>query len=225
MSELVLNFINQYKHPFTAELAAEMTAVELDMVEIALADLLADKTIKLISPEEGIYVRSNRYNPIVGYGCKQDWRFDEQAAAALLDLIERGSYSSVRQIADAYGRSRQWVFVYMEALVSIGCIELKGKYYRVTARDKFNELGKYIDKGILGRMRNTVSNEQRRLIEEQKEFKKQQRAIRLIKAQERQKLIDFENAKKATFLKNWDEYLLSGTARFQDFPTYLSKLT
>jgi hypothetical protein len=223
MNELVLNFVNQYKHPFTAELAAEMTAVELDRVKPVLADLLADKTIKLISVEEGIYVRSNRYNPIVGYGHKSDWRFDQEAALILLNLIEAGNYSSVRKIAAAFGRSRQWVFLYMEALASIGIIGMSDKIYTVITRSNLEDIGKHIEQGILGRMRRVVSSEQKQINQEQKELRRQQRAIRLIEAEERQKLIDYETARKAAFIKDWNEYLLSGTAVYQNFQAYLNK--
>lgn len=216
MSELVLNFVNQYKHPFTAELAAEMTAVELDLVKIALADLLADKTIKLISPEEGIYVRSNRYNPIVGYGCKQDWRFDEQAAAALLDLIEGGSYRSVRQIADAYGRSRQWVFVYMEALVSIGCIGISGKLYQVLRKDNISEIGTRIEAGCLGKLKPKISEaeKQRRAAE------KEERRLQRIAKQEQAKL-DLEEKERIS--KAWNKYIRSSHSWKMCFHEYLKK--
>ena len=149
MNELVLNFVNQYKHPFTAELTAEMTAVELDRVKLVLADLLADKTIKLISVEEGIYVRSNRYNPVVGYKQKGEWRFDPAAAASLLNHIDRGNFYTIREVSKDYPRSRQWVYVYMEALASIDILGFSADGYCVKSRDRLNDLGMNIIKGAI----------------------------------------------------------------------------
>ncbi|MFA7095896.1 MAG: hypothetical protein WC383_05360 [Gammaproteobacteria bacterium] len=216
MNELILNFVNQYKHPFTAELAAEMTAIELDQVRPVLADLLADKTIKLISVEEGIYVRSNRYNPIVGYGVKSDWRFDQEAALILLDLIEAGNYSSVRKIAAAYGRSRQWVFVYMEALVSIGCIGMSGKTYLVHRKDNVAELGTRIEAGCLGRLRPTISEEEK----QRKAAEKEERRIQRLAKQEQ---IRLELEEKARIVKAWDKYINSSQSWKMCFHEYLKK--
>lgn len=221
MNDLVLNFVNQYKHPFTAELTAEMTAIDLDKVKLFLADLLADQTIKLISPEEGIYVRNNRYNPVVGYNKKGDWRFDQVAASALLDLIDQGQFKSIRAIANAFGRSRQWVFVYMEAMASIGIISMSGNTYKLRSRANLQDLGIRVDSGILSRMRNTQSELQKRIVEERKEKRRQIRNQKKAEQETREMESQQEKAKKDAFIQAWNDYLKSGWISDRDFQEYL----
>lgn len=154
-TELILNFVNLYNHPFTADLAAEMTAQETSLVVPILESLHSDQTIKLISPEDGIYVRSNRFNPVVGYKQKSEWRFDPAAATVLLDHIEKGRYHSIRGVAKGFPRSRQWVFVYMEALASMGILDYDG-CYKVITRDNLTDIGKTVKKGALSDLGNRL---------------------------------------------------------------------
>lgn len=120
--ELVLNFVNQYNKPFDAELIANLTGLDVEEVEPVMVEMIRDKTIKLISNREPIYARSNRFTSTVDQQLRPSWYFDPQAALALLNLIESRSFTSIRSIAEAFGRSRQWVFVYLEALASAGVI-------------------------------------------------------------------------------------------------------
>lgn len=195
--DLVLNFVRQFKKPFTAETVSNMIAQDLSVIEPVLLELLADKTIKLISKKEGIYILADRYSPKVCYNQKGDWKFEIHAASALLDLIEAGHYTSIRKIADAFGRSRQWVFVYMEALASIGCIGMEGRFYKVVNRDNLRDIGKNIEAGIIGRIRSKVVEDEKLRIAEEKELKRQKRLAKAA-AWERE-LIEQEKAYKRRF--------------------------
>lgn len=161
MREIIENFINQYNRPFTIEVVAEMTALELSKVKPVIRKLIKDKTLKCIDAQAGIIVRSNRFNPVVGYQQKGSWRFDPSAAAALLDVIEQGRYTSIRAIALACGRSRQWAFVYMEALASMGLLGMRDYVYVVLSRDKICDIGRIIKPGILGEIRPQLSPEEK----------------------------------------------------------------
>ncbi|MCB5252121.1 MAG: hypothetical protein RBR69_01605 [Candidatus Cloacimonadaceae bacterium] len=220
-SELIRNFVNLYNHPFTAELAAEMTAQEISLVLPILEQLHSDQTIKLISPEDGIYVRNNRYNPVVGYNKKGDWRFDQVAASALLDLIDQGQFKSIRAIANAFGRSRQWVFVYMEAMASIGIISMSGNTYKLRSRANLQDLGMSVESGILSRMRNTQSELQKRIVEERKEKRRQIRNQKKAEQETREMEFQQEKAKKEAFIQAWNDYLKSGWISDHDFQAYL----
>jgi len=147
--ELILNFVNQYRKPFDADLIAKMTGLDIDEVEPVMVEMIKDKTIKLISNREPIYARSNRFNTTVDKQMRPNWHFDPQAALALLNLIEQGRYTSIRSIAEAFGRSRQWVFVYLEALASIGMIGLNQNGYCVLTKKDVNKVGFKIKRGIL----------------------------------------------------------------------------
>ncbi len=147
--ELVLNFVNQYNKPFDAPLIANMTGLEIEEVEPIISELLKDKTIKLASKREQIYARSNRFNTNVDKQMRPNWHFDPKAALALLNLIEQGQYTSIRGIAEDFGRSRQWVFVYLEALASAGVIGVNQYGYCVLTKKDVGKVGIRIKRGIL----------------------------------------------------------------------------
>ena len=147
--ELVLNFVNQYNKPFDAELIANMTGLDIDDVEPVMVEMIKDKTIKLISDREPIYARSNRFNTNLDKQLRAHWNFDPKAALALLNLIEKRSFTSIRSIAEAFGRSRQWVFVYLEALASAGVIGVNQYGYCVLTKKDVGKVGIKIKRGIL----------------------------------------------------------------------------
>ena len=147
--ELVLNFVNQYNKPFDAELIANMTGLEIEEIEPIITELLKDKSIKLASNREPIYARSNRFNTNVDKQMRPNWHFDPKAALALLNLIEKRSFTSIRSIAEAFGRSRQWVFVYLEALASAGVIGVNQYGYCVLTKKDVGKVGIRIKRGIL----------------------------------------------------------------------------
>lgn len=161
MREIIENFINQYNRPFTLEVAAEMTALEISKVKPVIQKLIKDKTLKYIDTQDGILVRSNRFNPVVCYRQKGSWRFDPAAASVLLDVVEKGRYTSIRAIALACGRSRQWAFVYMEALASLGLLGMQDYVYVVLGRDNICDIGMVIKPGILGEIRPQLSPEEK----------------------------------------------------------------
>ncbi len=72
----------------------------------------------------------------------------------LLDILEHGSYKSIREIAQVIGKSRQWVYIYLEALASIEVVDLRGFIYVVISRQNVPKIGRKVQKGILGQLRN-----------------------------------------------------------------------
>jgi len=51
-----------------------------------------------------------------------------------LDILEQGRYKSIRDISQGIGKSRQWVYIYLEAMASIEVIDLRGFIYVVISR-------------------------------------------------------------------------------------------
>ena len=150
--DLVLNFVNQYNKPFDAELIANITGLDIEDVEPVMVEMIRDKTIKLISNREPIYARSNRFSTNLDKQLRAHWNFDPKAALALLNLIEKRSFTSIRSIAEAFGRSRQWVFVYLEALASAGVIGVNQYGYCVLTKKDVGKVGIKIKRGILKEM-------------------------------------------------------------------------
>ena len=77
------------------------------------------------------------------------WNFVQDKAMILLKEVETTRHRNVRTIAKAIGKSRQWVYVYLEALASIGAIEKEDGYYKIITKDCVWAIGTNIKKGIL----------------------------------------------------------------------------
>jgi response regulator of citrate/malate metabolism len=151
--ELILNFINQYDRPFNAEVIAQLTSVSRDGIEKLLPELLQSHAIKLIEDSPPIYVRANRYQARIGYQHYKGWTFSIADAHSLLDILEQGRYKSIREIAQSIGKSRQWVYIYLEALASIEVLDLRQYIYVVISRQNVPKIGRKVQKGILGQLR------------------------------------------------------------------------
>ncbi len=151
--ERILNFINQYDRLFNAELIARLTSVSREAIEKLLPELLQRHTIKQIEDDPPIYVRANRYQARIGYQHYKGWTFSIADAHKLLDILEQGRYKSIRDIAQGIGKSRQWVYIYLEALASIEVIDLRHYTYVVISRQNVPKIGRKVQKGILGQLR------------------------------------------------------------------------
>lgn len=151
--ELILNFISQYDRLFNAELISKLPSVNIEVTEELLPELLQSQAIKQIEDNPPIYVRTNRYQARIGYQHYKGWTFSIQDTHRLLDLLEQGSYKSIREIAQDIGKSRQWVYIYLEALASIEVVDLRCFKYVVISRQNVPKIGRKAQKGILGQLR------------------------------------------------------------------------
>jgi hypothetical protein len=151
--ELILNFIAQYDRPFNAELASKLISVSIEAIEKLLPELIQSQAIKQIEDDPPIYVRANRYQARIGYQHYKGWTFSIADAHRLLDLLDKGRYKSIRDIAQAIGKSRQWVYIYLEALASIEVVDLRQYIYVVISRQNVPKIGRKVQKGILGQLR------------------------------------------------------------------------
>ncbi len=151
--DLIRNFVNQYRKPFNTETIAELTGIETKTVRQSIRTLLANQEIKCISTQDKLYVCSNRYQSCVGFNQKGKWNYSTQVAEEILILLNTRQYRSIREIASDFGKSRQLVFVYLEALASIGMVGINGSGYLVISREGILKLGTFIQSGILGKLR------------------------------------------------------------------------
>ncbi len=151
--ELFLNFINQYDRLFNADLIAQLTSVSIDTIEKLLPELLQSQAIKQIEDSPPIYVRANRFQARIGYQHYKGWTFSITDAHKLLDILEQGRYKSIREIAQDIGKSRQWVYIYLEALASIEVVDLRQHIYVVISHQNVPKIGRKVQKGILGQLR------------------------------------------------------------------------
>lgn len=134
--DVIRNFVHQYRKPFNTETIAELTGIETKTVRQSIRKLLANNEIKCISTQDKLYVCCNRYQSQVGFNQKGKWNYSTQVAEEILSILETKQYRSIREIASDYGKSRQLVFVYLEALASIGMVGINGSGYKVLSREE-----------------------------------------------------------------------------------------
>lgn len=154
-NELILNFVNQYGKPFNAETIAKFTIMDIITITKLLPTLIENQTIKQIEDKPPIYVKANRYQPRIGYQHYRGWTFSLADAHRLLDILEHGRFKSIREISQAVGKPRQWVYIYLEALASIEVVDLRQFTYVVISRKNVSKIGRKIQKGILKQLRIT----------------------------------------------------------------------
>mgnify|MGYP000898254955 FL=1 len=151
--DVIRNFVHQYRKPFNTETIAELTGIETKTVKQSIRTLLNNHEIKCISTQDKLYVSSNRYQSQVGFNQKGKWNYSTQVAEEILNMLDSRQFCSIREIASDYGKSRQLVFVYMEALASIGMIGINSNGYFNITREGILKMGTFIQPGILGKMR------------------------------------------------------------------------
>lgn len=148
---LVRNFVSQYRRPFSAETIASYTGISIKRLKPIIDRLIGDQQIKVLSNDpEQIYVKANRYMGI--YEKTHDhnrWNFDQDKAMILINEISSAKHTGIRSIAKNIGKSRQWVYKYLEALASIGAVEKVNGYYKIISKDGVWAIGSNIKKGIL----------------------------------------------------------------------------
>ena len=115
--------------------------------------MLINHEIKCISTKDKLYVSSNRYQSQVGFNQKGKWNYSTQVAEEILNILDTRQYRSIREIASDYGKSRQLVFVYLEALASIDMVGIDCSGYKVLSKEGILKLGTYIQPAILGKLR------------------------------------------------------------------------
>jgi len=151
---LVRNFVSQYRRPFSADTIASYTGISIKRLKPIIDRLIADQQIKVVSIDpEQIYVKANRYMGI--YEKTHDhnrWNFDQDKAMILLKEVEATRHRNVRTIANAIGKTRQWVYVYLEALASIGVIEKVDGYYQIISKERVWAIGTNIKKRPLHKL-------------------------------------------------------------------------
>jgi hypothetical protein len=162
--DLIRNCVLQIRRPFDAAMIARLTSVEQDVIENVLRDLSQAGQIKCISCDESIYVRANRYTRPTSPD-DLPWAVYSEKAIPLLDLIEKQSFSNGRKMAQALGMSHQWVYVYLQALVSTGVVRKSRSRYTVINRENLRRLGLEYRRGVLrnktGRQENYKQHKRR----------------------------------------------------------------
>ncbi len=156
---LVRNFVSQYRRPFSVDTISSYTGISTKHLKPIIDRLIADQQIKVVSTDPDlIYVKADRYMGIHELTHDHNrWNFDPDRAMLLISELSKAKHTGIRSIAKAVGKSRQWVYVYLEALASIGVIDRVDGCYEVTSIDKLLTIGVNLNKGILRTMYNNTN--------------------------------------------------------------------
>ena len=121
--------------------------------------MLAEGNIKCICEDEEIYVYAHRYDFKLVNTHSQKLDFSKMECGRLLEVIASRKIRSIRQLASIYGRSRQWVYLYLEAMASVKVIGIDKSGYCVLDPQKIPMVGSIVIKGILGELRSKAEAE------------------------------------------------------------------
>jgi len=175
-TKLVENFVEQYRKPFSIDILCKMIGRTRKQVRPVVTRLMFRG--RIMEVEAGIYVtaRPDRVN-LSRMNGNMLWSYNGEVGERVLSILDSQSISNVRGLAKVMGVSRQYAYLYLEALASIGLVGYEeGCYVRVNStRDVSNpkgklqddastlvatasagtiaKLGSVIEKGILGRLR------------------------------------------------------------------------
>lgn len=154
-TKLVENFVAQYRKPFSIDILCEMIGKTRKQVRPVVTRLMFKDRIMEI--EAGIFVAVRHERLDMGrMNGNMHWRYNCEVGERVLEILENQSISTVRGLAKAMGVSRQYAYLYLEALASIGLVGYEdGCYVRVKRLDGAPTLlhGSNIEKGILGRLK------------------------------------------------------------------------
>lgn len=150
MRQKIENAVNIMQRPYTAEMIAGVIEAPVGKVQAELEKLAKAGRVK---ETDGVYLTCRPAAQTIN-----KWCFDQALAKLMLDVIRKKKITSVRALAAEVGYSRQYAYLYMEAMASIGLIRWdaeKGRYMakRTVKNQTLHALGTGVKKGILGEMK------------------------------------------------------------------------
>ncbi len=148
--DLIQNFVNQWRKPFSVEVCSAMTGVSKSKVKRELKRYIQEGRVK--EPETGIYIVNHNITHS-GDANGNKWNYNTDSGLEILKSIDGKGLKGVRDVATTIQKSRQYAFLYMEALASIDCLGLNTNGYFVKSYDGLSRLGTVVKKGILSEMR------------------------------------------------------------------------
>ena len=158
VSELVRNFVGQYRRPFSLEQMSELLMISKRKLHPIVLRLVEKGEIREAS--KGIYLAGQR--PLThgtAHYRQRTWIYRVESGKRILDLLEMQPQKTVREVAALMAVSRQYVYVYLEALASIGAVTYRDKHWITTGRGELSALGCKVERGVLSRLRKEARDE------------------------------------------------------------------
>ena len=147
---LIDRFVDRFVSYFNLDLICECTGVDRDVVQERLNQLIMGNVIRRVSKYEDIYVTNRgRYATKVSTIHCGNWSFDLKACQDICFLLELSQIKSIRQLAAKMQRSRQWAYLYLEALISVDAVGIRKSGYYTKDIGKAFRVGSVIKKGVI----------------------------------------------------------------------------
>lgn len=151
---MINRFIESFPTYFNVDLICECTGAEPEVVQDRLKQLIIGDVIRKISKYEDIYVTNrDRYATKVATIHTGSWVFDIKACQDICCLLDCSKVQSVRQLATLVNRSRQWAYLYLEALISVDAVGINKSGYYTKRISNIFKVGSVIKKGIISEKR------------------------------------------------------------------------
>lgn len=151
---LIDRFVDRFVSYFNIDLICECTGVDRDVVQERLNQLIIGNVIRKISKYEDIYVTNRgRYATKVSTIHCGNWSFDLKACQDICFLLKISQIKSIRQLAAKMQRSRQWAYLYLEALISVDAVGIRKSGYYTKDIGMIFKVGSVIKKGIISEKR------------------------------------------------------------------------
>lgn len=152
--DLINRFVSNYRSIYSVDLVVECTGLQRSEVSRVLNQLVIGNVIRRISQHEPIFI-TNR-GPYATRVCtiySRNWVFNLGDCQDIAALLKCTQVKSIREIAVMLNRSRQWVYMYLEALISVDVIGINESGYYTKSFTNIYKVGSMIKKGIIHELR------------------------------------------------------------------------
>ena len=151
--DLVIRFVTSSRNFFVIEQIMECTGLSRRVIKRVLNELVAENCVRQISKRDPIYSRDYEHTARISTIHCTNWAYSIEDCEKLMWSLEDCYIRSIRAIAAKIGRSRQWVFKYLEALISVDAVGIRKAGYYVTCYENMHKVGTVITKGIIRQKR------------------------------------------------------------------------
>lgn len=153
--DLILRFVSSYHSFYSIDTVMECTGLEYKEVSYYLKVLVNIDVIRRISKKEHIYVTKKSYSADkVRTIHSKNWVFNLKDCQDITSLLGHTRVKSIRELAVMLERSRQWVYLYLEALISVDAVGISNTGYYTKNMANIFKVGSVITKGIISEQRN-----------------------------------------------------------------------
>ncbi|GAB1468065.1 hypothetical protein MASR2M64_07680 [Candidatus Cloacimonadota bacterium] len=152
--DLIMRFVSTFPSFYTLDTVVECTGLEYKEVAIFMKALVTCDVIRRVSQKEQIYVTKKSYSAEqVRTVHSKNWVFNMKDCQDIALLLSHTRVKSIRDLAVMLERSRQWVYLYLEALISVDAVGISKTGYYTKDISNIFKVGSVIKKGIISEQR------------------------------------------------------------------------